>query len=114
MSAIQPTPPQISSNNPASSYSSTRISDQIPFGARDAIGVITLLAPMAGQGTTLGYTFAQLTHIIELVEDKDRVGVSLDTRHALAAYYDFRTAKLEETVGIENLDCRHFNLRLPQ
>ena len=38
---------------------------------------------MAGQGTILGYTFAQLARIIELVEDKERVGVCLDTCHAL-------------------------------
>ena len=72
---------------------------------------------MAGQGTTLGYTFAQLARIIELVEDKERVGVCLDTCHALAAGYDFRTAEgyeammteLEETVGIDSVGCWHFN-----
>ena len=69
---------------------------------------------MAGQGITLGYTFAQLAHIIDLIEEKDRVGVPLDTCHALAAGYDFRTAKLKETVGIDSVDCWHFNLLLPQ
>ena len=41
-----------------------------------------LLELMAGQGTTLGYTFAQLARIIELVEDKERVGVE-GFRHIL-------------------------------
>ncbi|MYC21519.1 MAG: deoxyribonuclease IV [Caldilineaceae bacterium SB0662_bin_25] len=90
-----------------------RIHAQLP----QCSGVITLLELMAGQGTTLGYTFAQLARIIELVAEKERVGVCLDTCHALAAGYDFRTAEgyeammteLEETVGIDSVGCWHFN-----
>ena len=90
-----------------------RIHAQLP----DCADVITLLELMAGQGTTLGYTFAQLEQIIALVEEKERVGVCLDTCHALAAGYDFRTeegyeammTELEETVGIESVGCWHFN-----
>lgn len=58
-------------------------------------------------------TFTQ-ARIIDLVEDKDRVGVSLDTRRALAAGYDFRTAELEDTVGIDSVSRWHFNLRPSQ
>jgi len=83
----------------------------------DCGDVKTLLELMAGQGTTLGYTFAQLAQIIARVEEKERVGVCLDTCHALAAGYDFRTgegyaammAEIEETVGIESVGCWHFN-----
>ena len=90
-----------------------RIHAQLP----DCADVVTLLELMAGQGTTLGYTFAQLAQIIGLVEEKERVGVCLDTCHALAAGYDFRTeegyeammAEIEETVGIDSVGCWHFN-----
>ena len=90
-----------------------RIHAELP----ECAGVITLLELMAGQGTTLGYTFAQLEAIIALVEDKERVGVCLDTCHALAAGYDFRTeegyaammAEIETTVGIASVGCWHFN-----
>ena len=83
----------------------------------DCADVITLLELMAGQGSTLGYTFAQLAQIIALVEEKERVGVCIDTCHALAAGYDFRTeegyaammAEIEETVGPERVGCWHFN-----
>ena len=65
-----------------------RVHAQLP----ECTDVITLLELMAGQGTTLGYNFAQLARIIDPVEAKERVGVCIDTCHALAAGYDFRTA----------------------
>ena len=90
-----------------------RVHAQLP----DCTDVITLLELMAGQGSTLGYTFAQLARIIDPVEEKERVGVCIDTCHALAAGYDFRTAEgyeammteIGETVGIERVGCWHFN-----
>ncbi len=90
-----------------------RIHTQLP----DCAVVITLLELMAGQGSTLGYTFAQLAQIIALVEEKARMGVCIDTCHALAAGYDFRTeegyaamiAEIEETIGLESVGCWHFN-----
>ena len=51
----------------------------------------TLLELMAGQGSTLGFRFAQLKAMIERVSEPDRVGVCLDTCHAFAAGYDLRT-----------------------
>ena len=51
----------------------------------------TLLELMAGQGSTLGFRFAQLRSMIERVSEPDRVGVCLDTCHAFAAGYDLRT-----------------------
>ena len=90
-----------------------RIHAQLP----DCAAVITLLELMAGQGSTLGYTFAHLAQIIALVEEKARMGVCIDTCHALAAGYDFRTeegyaammAEIEETIGLKSVGCWHFN-----
>ena len=40
---------------------------------------------MSGQGNTIGGTFAELRAIIDLVHDKSRVGICIDTCHAFAA-----------------------------
>jgi len=45
----------------------------------------------AGQGSNLGYKFEHLAHIIEKVENKNRVGVCIDTCHMFTAGYDIRT-----------------------
>ncbi|MEM7127470.1 MAG: deoxyribonuclease IV [Chloroflexota bacterium] len=78
---------------------------------------VTLLEIMAGQGTTVGHTFGQLAQIIELVDEKDRVAVCLDTCHAFAAGYDLSTSEgygkmmdeLEQDLGIDRVKCWHFN-----
>ncbi len=78
---------------------------------------LTLLETTAGQGTTLGRSFAELAEIIDKVEDKDRVGVCLDTCHVFAAGYDYRTPELyaammdefDRTIGLERLKVIHLN-----
>ena len=40
---------------------------------------------MSSQGNTVGGKFSELRQIIDLVTDKSRVGVCLDTCHAFAA-----------------------------
>ena len=55
-----------------------------------------LLETTAGQGTSLGHRFEHLAEILEMIESQERLGVCLDTCHAFAAGYDFRTA---ETYG---------------
>ncbi len=78
---------------------------------------ITCLETTAGQGTTLGRTFEELAAIIDLVEDKSRVGVCLDTCHVFAAGYDIRRpesyaatmTQFGEIVGFERLLVIHLN-----
>lgn len=63
-------------------------------------GVTAVIENTAGQGTNLGYRFEHLAAIIESVEDKDRVGVCLDTCHTFTAGYDLRTREAcESTFG---------------
>lgn len=77
----------------------------------------TLLELMAGQGSTLGFRFAQLRAMIERVSEPDRVGVCLDTCHAFAAGYDLRTddgyeammAEVAREIGLATVGCLHFN-----
>ncbi|PSN64772.1 AP endonuclease [Corynespora cassiicola Philippines] len=79
--------------------------------------VITVLETMASLGNTIGGTFKDLAEIIGLVENKDRVGVCLDTCHVFAAGYDLRTPetyaetmqKFDEVIGLNYLKAFHMN-----
>jgi deoxyribonuclease-4 len=72
---------------------------------------------MAGQGDTLGASFAQLRRIIDLVHDPARVAVCADTCHAFATGYDLRTeegyaAMIDEIareLGLVMVKCWHVN-----
>ncbi len=78
---------------------------------------MTLLELVAGQGTTIGKTFGELSAIIEQVDDAERVGVCIDTCHAFAAGYDLSNtdgyelmmSELESELGVEKVKCWHFN-----
>lgn len=78
---------------------------------------ITCLETTAGQGTTLGRSFEEIAAIIDLVEDKERVGVCFDTCHVFAAGYDIRTVEgvtsvldeFDRIVGIDKLKVLHLN-----
>lgn len=80
-------------------------------------GVTAVIENTAGQGTSVGYKFEYLAHIIDGVKDKSRVGVCIDTCHAFAAGYDLSTEdgfedmwqKFEETIGFEFLKGIHLN-----
>jgi AP endonuclease-1 len=79
--------------------------------------VVAVLETMATLGNTIGGTFKDLAEIIELVENKDRVGVCLDTCHVFAAGYDLRTPeayamtmhKFDEEIGLKYLKALHIN-----
>ncbi|KAF2671129.1 AP endonuclease [Microthyrium microscopicum] len=80
--------------------------------------VITLLETMAAfGGNTIGTTFEELAEIIEQIDDKNRVGVCLDTCHIFAAGYDLRTPesykdtmdRFESTIGLRYLKAFHIN-----
>ena len=79
--------------------------------------MVTLLENMAAGGNVLGSTFEDLRDTIALIQNKQRVGVCLDTCHAFAAGYDLRTpdafkatmAKFEDVVGLQYLRAVHMN-----
>lgn len=75
-----------------------RIAGSINLALEKTNGVTAVIENTAGQGTNLGYTFEQIAHIIDKVEDKSRVGVCIDTAHALAAGYEIRTKEAYEAV----------------
>jgi len=62
-----------------------------------------MLELTAGQGTSIGHSFEELKSIIDLVENKNRVAVCIDTAHAFAAGYDISKKDTYETV-IDDFD----------
>jgi deoxyribonuclease-4 len=81
------------------------------------INVSSMLEMTAGQGTNLGYTFEQMAKIIELVDDKNRMSVCIDTAHIFAAGYDIRSESayektitdFDDIIGLDRLHCFHMN-----
>jgi len=79
--------------------------------------VKSMLEITAGQGTALGYKFEHIAKIIEMVEDKKRMSVCIDTAHLFAAGYDFRSeqafkgtmSEFNDIIGLELLKCIHVN-----
>jgi deoxyribonuclease-4 len=79
--------------------------------------VAILLEITAGQGSSLGCTFAQLAGMIAQATPQERLGVCFDTCHALAAGYEFRTRaayeamwnEFEAIIGLGRLRAIHLN-----
>lgn len=79
--------------------------------------VKAIIETTAGQGSNIGYTFEQIAKIIELTEDKTRVGVCIDTCHIFSAGYDLRTKEtyektmddFEKIIGFKYLFGVHLN-----
>lgn len=80
-------------------------------------GVKAVIENTAGQGSNLGFSFEQIAHIIDKVEDKSRVGVCIDSCHAFAAGYNLSTIdgyadtwrRFDETIGFKYLSGMHLN-----
>lgn len=94
-----------------------RIAESINIALDKTEGVTAVIENTAGQGTNLGFKFEHLAAIIDKVEDKQRVGVCIDTCHAFAAGYDLRTVEnceltfqqFSDIVGFEYLKAMHLN-----
>jgi deoxyribonuclease-4 len=79
--------------------------------------VKSVLETTAGQGTSLGYSFEQLRRIIDLVVDKNRMAVCVDTCHIFAAGYDIVSdhgyektfQDFDDIIGLERLVAFHVN-----
>lgn len=95
------------------------IAESLNIAHANTAGCTTLsaLECTAGQGTVLGYRFEQLNAIIDLVEEKSRMAVCLDTCHLYAAGYDIGTEEgwertmqeFGEIIGFPRLIAIHVN-----
>ncbi len=94
-----------------------RVAESINRTLDQTIGVCAVIENTAGQGSNIGYTFEQIAGIIDKVEDKSRVGVCIDTAHALASGYEMRTTEsfnktflyFDEVIGFSYLKGMHIN-----
>lgn len=79
------------------------------------IDVKIALETMAGKGTEVGRTFEEIRQLIDLVQDKDRMGVCFDTCHTSDANYpikdDFEGVldEFDKVVGLEWITVMHIN-----
>ena len=93
------------------------IAESINVAIDQTANVKAVIENTAGQGTNMGFRFEHLAEIIEQVDDKERVGVCIDTAHAFAAGYDISTddgfretfEQFEEIVGYDKLLAMHLN-----
>lgn len=95
----------------------TTIAESINIALGKTTGVIAVIENTAGQGSNLGFRFEHLAEIIDQVEDKQRVGVCIDTCHSFVAGYDLRTtedceavfSEFDKLVGFGYLKGMHLN-----
>lgn len=93
------------------------IAESINWALAQTSGVKAVIENTAGQGSNLGFEFEQIAHIIDKVNDKSRVGVCIDTCHALAAGYDLTTEEgyeqtwkdFDRIIGLKYLCGMHIN-----
>jgi deoxyribonuclease-4 len=93
------------------------IAESINMALDRTKNVTAVIENTAGQGTNLGFRFEQIAEIIDQVEDKNRVGVCIDTCHGFAAGYDFSSKdgydklwkEFDELIGFNHLKGMHLN-----
>ena len=94
-----------------------RIAESINLALDQTHGVKAVIENTAGQGSNVGFSFQHIAYIIDKVEDKDRVGVCIDTCHTYSAGYDLKTEdgyrqawrEFDETIGAHYLCAVHLN-----
>lgn len=93
------------------------IAECINMAHKETKKVKVLLENMAGQGNVVGSTFEELADIINQINEKERIGVCLDTCHLFSAGYDISTPeswnevldRFDKIVGIKYLSAMHLN-----
>ena len=78
------------------------------------VDVTILLETMAGKGSEVGSKLEEIKRIIDLVDDKEHIGVCLDTCHLSDAGYDLSDFNkflddFDKIIGIERIHCVHVN-----
>ena len=78
------------------------------------INVTILLETMAGKGNEMGISIDELKQIIDKVDNKDKIGICLDTCHLNDAGYDMNKfdeylLDFDKLIGIKKIGCIHIN-----
>ena len=108
-------PPGSSLNKISTEDCLSLIAESINLALEKTKGVTAVIENTAGQGSNLGSEFWQLKYIIDRVNDKNRVGVCLDTCHTYTAGYDIVNEydkvfdEFDKEVGFNYLRGMHLN-----
>lgn len=94
-----------------------RNAESINLALGQTDGVKAVIEITAGQGTNMGFRFEHIAEIIDQVDQKERVGVCIDTAHAFAGGYDISTesgftdtiSRFDDIVGMNYLLAMHLN-----
>ena len=76
--------------------------------------VMILLEYMSGKGNEVGTSILELKNIIDKIDDKDRIGVCLDTCHMndsgidISKFNEFLN-EFDSMIGIDKIKCVHVN-----
>lgn len=76
--------------------------------------VTILLETMAGKGSEVGSRLEEIKTIIDGVNDKEHIGVCIDTCHLSDAGYDLRNfdkflEEFDKIIGVDKIGCVHVN-----
>lgn len=91
------------------------ISDTLNRILKPEQSTTVLLETMSGKGTEVGSRFEELARILERVEQKEKMGVCLDTCHVYDAGYDIVNdldgvlKQFDEVIGLDKLKAIHVN-----
>ena len=93
------------------------ISNSINFIIVNTSDVKLVIENTAGQGSNLGYKLEHLVYLIDKTQNKERVGVCIDTCHFFAGGYDLRSkesykktmSEFDKLVGYKYLSGMHLN-----
>ncbi|MCZ6168100.1 deoxyribonuclease IV [Campylobacter ureolyticus] len=93
------------------------ISNSINFIIANTSDVKLVIENTAGQGSNLGYRLEHLAYLIDKTQNKQRVGVCIDTCHFFAGGYDLRSkesykktmSEFDKLVGYKHLSGMHLN-----
>ena len=81
---------------------------------KSTTNTMILLEFMAGKGTEVGTSIDELKAIIDKIDDKDRIGVCLDSCHMNDAGVDISKIddfldEFDSKIGIDKIKCFHIN-----
>lgn len=91
------------------------IAEALNMAMFDGMTTTVLLETMAGKGTEVGRSFEEIKQIIDLVKDKNHIGVCLDTCHVWDGGYDIVSDfdkvldEFDQVIGLEKLKAIHIN-----
>lgn len=93
------------------------IAESINIAHKKVPNVIVVLENTAGQGSNIGSNFTEIKKIIDLIEDKSRIGVCIDTCHTIASGYELKDEEgyektfkeFDEIIGFKYLKGIHLN-----